>query len=58
MSAPALIWLALAFIGLMISAHMHGKPETGKHSVWLRIVGLSIAGGLLYWGGFFASVPA
>lgn len=58
MSTPALIWLALAFVGLLAAAHMHGKPMTGKHSLWWRLVGLTISAGLLYWGGFFARVGA
>jgi phosphate/sulfate permease len=58
MSAPALIWLALAFISLLGAAHLHGQPKKGNHSLWGSIIGIGIAAGLLYWGGFFASVPA
>lgn len=57
MSAPALIWLALAFIGLLAHAHDHGKPKKGKDSFWIALVATSLVAGLLYWGGFFASVP-
>jgi phosphate/sulfate permease len=58
MSAPALIWLTLAAISLLGAAHLHGQPKKGNHSLWGSIIGIGIAAGLLYWGGFFASVSA
>jgi heme A synthase len=57
-SAPALIWMALAAITLLGAAHLHGEPKKGKHSFWTSIIGVAIAAALLYWGGFFASTPA
>lgn len=56
MSTPASIWLAIALISLLLNARDHGKPKTGKDSFWLAALSFSIGGGLLYWGGFFASV--
>ena len=56
MSTPALIYLALTFLGLGVAAERSGKPRTGKHSFWLTVVSSLIGCGLLYWGGFFQQV--
>jgi hypothetical protein len=54
-STPALIYLVIAAIGLGIAVEQHGKPRKGVHSFWGHLTALSIALGLLYWGGFFGS---
>lgn len=53
MSAPAIIWLVLAVLGLCIAAHDHGKPRKGVHSFWNTLTAGLIVFGLLLWGGFF-----
>lgn len=57
MSIPAMIYLALTFLGLGIHLAKHGQ----KRSQEWNFLGALIANGLiiclLYWGGFFASVP-
>lgn len=58
MSTPAMIWLALAAMSLLLNANLHGKPRNEKHSFWTSLIALAIAGSLLYWGGFFAKVAA
>lgn len=58
MSAPALIYLACLFIATGIALSNHGTPRRGNYSFWLSMVGNSAVVGLLYWGGFFAKVPA
>jgi hypothetical protein len=58
MSAPAIIWIVLASIGLLLNASMHGKPKTGVHSFWYPMTACAIVASLLYWGGFFAKVTA
>ncbi len=56
MSAPAIIWLVLAGIGLTVAAAKHGRTEVETHNVWTSIVGVGITAGLLVWGGFFGPV--
>jgi hypothetical protein len=56
MSTPALIYLALTFIGLGVAAEKSGKPRTGNHSFCATAVSSLIGCGLLYWGGFFSQV--
>ncbi len=57
MSVPAVIYLILTVIGLMVSANQHGKPKDGIHSIWGVIIGSGISISLLYWGGFFTVNP-
>lgn len=57
MSPAAWTWLAIASISLLLNARDHGKPKTGKDSFWHSLIGLAILGSILYWGGFFATVP-
>jgi hypothetical protein len=56
MSTPALIYLALTFLGLGVAAEKSGKPRTGNHSFWATFLASLICCGLLYWGGFFNQV--
>jgi hypothetical protein len=56
MSTPALIYLALSFIGLGVVAAKDGQPRTGKCSLWSAVLSTWIAISLLYWGGFFSQV--
>lgn len=57
MSAPAIIYLVLVGIGLLLSARGHGKPKTGMESFWSTLISVSICISLLWWGGFFAVKP-
>lgn len=52
MSTPAIIYLVLSGIGLLISAHDHGKPRTPTN-FWTTLAAGILCLGLLYWGGFF-----
>lgn len=54
--APQIIYIFISIIGLMSASYLHGKPKTGKHSVWTTIVSVTIGLTLLYWGGFFDSL--
>lgn len=54
MSTPAIIYLCLIFVGLLVGANEHGKPKTGEHNFWFTFIGAAISVGLLYWGGFFS----
>lgn len=58
MSAAAMLYLALVALGLGLILGKHGEPKTGKYSFWLQLAASAIPCGLLYWGGFFARVPA
>lgn len=57
MSVPAIIYLAICLIGLLISANGHGRPKEGVESFWHTAIGCSITISLLYWGGFFEVTP-
>lgn len=50
---PQLIWIALAFWGLLLHAHKHGKPKTGRHNFVYPFLATIIVVLLLYYGGFF-----
>lgn len=41
------------FFGLIMVATKHGKPKTGKDSIWIALISTAITTGLLLWGGFF-----
>lgn len=56
MSAPALIYLALTVILTVLVALSNTNAKRGLIVFHFVIVAIEI--GLLYWGGFFASVPA
>lgn len=53
MSAPAIIYLVLIGVSLLVSAHEHGKPRDGKYNFWTSLVSTAIGVSLLVWGGFF-----
>jgi len=53
MSAPAIIYIVIASLGLLGAAYMHGKPKEGTYNFWISLVGTLITVGLLFWGGFF-----
>lgn len=50
---PQLIWLALAFITLGMSAANHGQKRSNESFGW-TLCGVLLSLSLLYWGGFFA----
>lgn len=50
---PQFTYLALLVFGLGITAQQHGKPKTGNVSIWISLIGCSIALWLIYMGGFF-----
>jgi len=51
--APQIITVLLWFVFLLLTAHLHGKPKTGKHNVFTQLVSIGITFLLLWWGGFF-----
>lgn len=53
MHTPQIIYLVIMAIGLLGSAHEHGKPRTGKHNFWSSLIGIALVLSLLVWGGFF-----
>lgn len=53
MSTPAVIYLALTFLGLGLAIAKHGEPRPPLNA-WGVIIGTSVVCGLLYWGGFFS----
>lgn len=53
MGIAQIILLAFYGAGLLLSAHLHGKPMDRNYNFWKTLLGTSIAIGLLYWGGFF-----
>lgn len=55
MSTPALIYLAMTFVGIGVVLAQHGKPKTGNHNAWLLIAANVPAWALLWWGGFFST---
>lgn len=50
---PQIIYLFLAFAGLLIVANRHGQPKTDSYNIWVQLIATAISLGLLYWGGFF-----
>ena len=58
MSTPATIWLVLAMLSIALAASLSGRPVSGKFNGAIHIAIVLANFGLLYWGGFFASVPA
>lgn len=53
MSYPAMIYLALVFLGLGIHLAKDGQPRTDKYSFGWQLLSVVIGLFLLYWGGFF-----
>ncbi len=52
MAAPQIVMLALIFINLLLSAHLHEKPKD-DHNFWADLISMSILSLILWWGGFF-----
>lgn len=52
MGWPQITWIALAAAGVAIAAVKHGERQS-PHNFWSTSIGVSIAAGLLYAGGFF-----
>lgn len=52
MKTPAIIILCIWALGLLSSAHDHGKPRNPT-SFWVTLIAVVIEFTLLYWGGFF-----
>lgn len=50
---PQYFFLSIMFIGLLIAAHQHGKPRTGKHDFWIQAISTAVSLVVLYYGGFF-----
>ena len=50
---PQGIYIALALLGLLITAAKDGQPMEGKYNFALRFMITLCLFGLLYWGGFF-----
>lgn len=53
MSNYAIAYICLQVAGALIVAHLHGKPQDGKHNFWVAIIAASPAWACLYFGGFF-----
>lgn len=58
MSAPQIIILSLHFVTVLLAAHLHGKPRTGRHSFPTIAINSALGLALLYWGGFFSGGAA
>ena len=53
MGIPQIIYLTINAIGLLLIAHLHGKPKTGEYNIFITLVSEGLAIALLWWGGFF-----
>lgn len=53
MSIPAIIYLVLTAIGLLLVANLHGQSRK-PWSFWQTAYNTAFTSGLLYWGGFFS----
>lgn len=56
MHAPQIIVLALMGVSLLLSAHRHDKPKTGRENFWISLLDAAFTIALLWWGGFFGVV--
>lgn len=52
MGTPQIIILVLFSLGLLASAHLHGKERT-PHNFWASFFAVIIEVSILIWGGFF-----
>lgn len=52
MTIPAIIWVTLTALGLLVVANRHGKPQA-PYSIKLSLIGATLQASLLYWGGYF-----
>lgn len=53
---PQIIWIVLMAMRLGVFSVMHGKPRTGKFSIWVLAFDISVMFPLLWWGGFFSPI--
>lgn len=53
MGIPQIIYLALTFIVLLVSANLHGKSKGVTVNLFMALIVHALNIGLLYWGGFF-----
>lgn len=53
MSAAQITLAVLYVISLMMHAHDHGKPKTGRHSIISALIAFVVINSVLYWGGFW-----
>lgn len=53
MGTPQIIYIIVASIHLLLTAHMHGKPKEGKYNIWIALIGAGLGFTLLIAGGFF-----
>lgn len=51
--APQIIMIVLIVIVLMLSARFHNTPKTGRHNMWIDLLGITLQQLLLWWGGFW-----
>jgi hypothetical protein len=52
METPQIIYIAITFIGLLLTANQHGKPRKNTN-LWITLISTTIAYSILIWGGFF-----
>lgn len=50
---PQYTYLAMVFIGLILTAALNGKPKTGNHNFSLSLMAVLLGAFILYSGGFF-----
>lgn len=52
MTTPAIIFIILSAINLLLAARLHGTSRP-DYNFWIVLLGSAITNGLLYWGGFY-----
>lgn len=53
MSIPAIIYLVLTAIGMLVLTNKHGKPKNETSNFWFSVAVSILIWALLYMGGFF-----
>jgi hypothetical protein len=53
MKTPVIILIILWSTGLLIEAHMHGKPKDEEYNIFYRVAAMAIYISLFYWAGLF-----
>jgi hypothetical protein len=53
MGIPQIILLSFLGLQLLLTACMHGKPRSGEHNIFIRLIESAIIGWILIAGGFF-----
>jgi hypothetical protein len=53
MSTPAIIYIVLVVIELLVVCAKDGDEKTGRHSAGVTLVSNALMIALLWWGGFF-----